>query len=135
VTAKKSIVLAPSFQNPFPPKALMRVFDTTLSSAQSDKIPKRKPSEAGIKESDPILLDNSIDGIKRLHTEQAIITPEAKPFNDRASESELPFLRKKTAKAPSDVPIKGISEPKTILKNINTSQKRGVFSEIVLNLA
>ena len=67
--------------------------------------------------------DAPIDGIKRLQTDAATITPPAKPFSARVAPSLIPRRIKKTQHAPRHVPIKGIKIPRIISKlKIFTSQ-------------
>lgn len=66
---------------------------------------------AGRKDSFPIEADCSIDGIRRLYTEAAVMTPAAKPVKIRESRSLRPFFTRKTQAEPREVPRKGIRMP------------------------
>ena len=68
-------------------------------------MPTQNPTAAGIK----LPPDRSSEGIMRLHTEAAIMTPAANPFRHLTSKPPVLFLKKKTRAAPREVPINGIA--------------------------
>ena len=82
-----------------------------LSRISRNAIPSIKPAAAGIHAALPISADCSMDGISRLHTEAAVITPAAKPISALRTEIWNSFFIKKTHAAPRDVPRNGIRIP------------------------
>ena len=80
----------------------------TVSSTSKKPIPSIKPINAGSQAGFPCASAISMDGIKRDHTEAAIITPEAKPSNNFLTRLPSPFFNKKTIAAPNAVPAKGM---------------------------
>ena len=69
------------------------------------------PAAAGAKANLPIDSDISMAGIKRDHTEAAIMTPEAKPSRAFCINGLISFFNKKTQAAPKVVPRNGINSP------------------------
>ena len=74
-------------------------------------MPSQKPTAAGTKDHFPMLSACSKDGIKRLHTDAATITPAAKPVRIRFNVSLMDFFMKRTHADPRLVPKKGINIP------------------------
>lgn len=75
------------------------------------KIPIKKPITAGANENAPKLSLHSIAGIIKLQTDEAIITPPAKPFSILPMLEFMFFLSTNTQALPRVVPIKGIIMP------------------------
>ena len=69
-----------------------------LSSSSRNPTPSRKPPAAGIQPTFPAASASSMAGMRRLHTEAAIITPAAKPRKTRWK-FRLTVLRKKKTRA------------------------------------
>ena len=61
----------------------------------------------------PCSCAKSIEGIKRDHTDAAIITPDANPKSVFSNPLFILFFIKNTIADPSVVPIKGIANPQT----------------------
>ena len=80
------------------------------SKKSKKKIPKRKPTEAGIQEMFPFYSAIEIEGRSNDQTEAAIITPEAKPNKVFCRWELISFLIKKTKAEPITVPSKGINK-------------------------
>ena len=74
-------------------------------------MPKINPAAAGMNASRPMPSLMSMAGIKRDHTEAAIITPEAKPRRAFCTTGRIPWRRKYTQAAPAVVPKNGINIP------------------------
>lgn len=74
-------------------------------------MPTHSPTAGGTKDQTPIPADCSSDGISRLQTEAAVITPAAKPVIARRSESLNSLRIKNTQAAPSAVPKNGMRIP------------------------
>ena len=85
-----------------------------VSSINRKNIPSIKPATAGTNCIFPRLCDCSSAGIRRLHTDAAIITPAAKPLSIFVVFTESSFFIKSTHAAPSDVPINGINKPNMV---------------------
>ena len=74
-------------------------------------MPSQKPTAAGTNDQVHMLSACSKDGIKRLHTDAATITPAAKPARIRFNISLMEFFIKRTHADPRLVPKKGINIP------------------------
>ena len=83
----------------------------TWSSKSKNNTPAQKPATAGTKENFPSFPDCSIDGSKRLQTEAATITPDAKPVSALCTCAFKFFFIKITQAAPTEVPKNGIRIP------------------------
>lgn len=75
-----------------------------LSRISRNAIPNIKPAAAGIHAALPISADCSMDGISRLHTEAAVITPAAKPISALRTEIWNSFFIKKHTPLPEMFP-------------------------------
>ena len=82
-----------------------------LSSARRKAIPPKKPPAAGSQATCPCSPAISMAGIKRDHTDAAIMTPDAKPRSIFSTPLCIPFLIKNTIADPRVVPAKGIIKP------------------------
>lgn len=74
-------------------------------------MPARNPITAGRNASLPIFSDCSIDGISRLYTEAAVITPAAKPVSILWKVRLIFFFIKNTQAEPRAVAKNGIIKP------------------------
>ena len=86
---------------------------TSWSISSRKAMPSRKPTAAGRKASRPRWADWSMAGMSRDHTAAATITPEAKPKRAFCTRGWIWRFRKKTHPAPSVVPNRGRSSPKS----------------------
>jgi len=83
-----------------------------LSNISKNSIPNKKPTVAGIHSTTFWVFAISIEGIKRDHTDAAIITPDAKPNKTFSIFLFILFFIKNTIPAPNVVPKNGIASPK-----------------------
>ena len=109
-----SLLLGPSTVS------LMCICGVSISSRSKKSIPRQNPTTAGIKASFPIPNSSAwlIEGIKRLQTDAATMTPAANPESDFCRRMDILFFIKKTQAEPRVVPKKGISKPFAIVENI-----------------
>ena len=82
-------------------------------------MPRQNPTTAGINASFPISDAISMEGIKRLHTEAATMTPAANPDRERFKLSPISRTIRNTQAAPRTVPRKGIEIPCRIREFMN----------------
>ena len=91
------------------------------SHNRKKSIPMKSPATAGNTEGVPTIprfSDISIEGMSRLHTDAATMTPAEKPCIPRRSFAPAFLPVKNTRAAPMDVPIKGIIIPQNIFCSI-----------------
>ena len=74
-------------------------------------MPAQNPTAAGTNANAPSAADCSMDGMRRLQTDAATITPAAKPVSERCRRSLSDCFIKNTHAAPREVPKNGMRIP------------------------